>query len=166
MRPPTKATLTTVFSDVLANLAFMFSDGSQAEPLPGTRWLETSIAYRGPVVGTLTFHCTTEFGELLAANLLGVDAADHAARARTQDAVKEFMNIVCGQFITALHGTEHIFDLSIPQTRELDETPHLVTADTAHVSTLTVEGHRVQLTYTPGEYPDGLCATGEEIVGA
>ena len=39
-------TLTTILSEVLANLAFMFTDDESAEPAPDDRWLETTIRPR------------------------------------------------------------------------------------------------------------------------
>ena len=39
------------------------------------------------------------------------------------DALREFMNVVCGQFITACHGTDRVFNLSIPTAVECAESP-------------------------------------------
>ena len=151
MQPLTTATLTTVFSDVLGNLAFMFTDEDQVDSSPAATWLETTISYHGPATGTLRLQCTSEFGILLAANLRGIEPEDDDAESKAQDAVKEFMNIVCGQFITEMHGNEHVFDLAIPQSRELTETSDFISDDDSLVSTLTVEGHCVQLAYAPGD---------------
>ena len=154
MIPLTTATLTTVFSDVLANLAFMFTDGDQTDPSPEATWLETTIGYHGPATGRLRLQCTSEFGVLLAANLLGIDSKDEDAQLKTQDAVKEFMNIVCGQFVTEVHGTDDVFDLTIPATRTLGRMPDFLSCDDEWASILTVEGHCIQLTYAPGQSAD------------
>lgn len=142
-------TLTTIFSDVLANLAFMFNDDEPSEPAGGEVWMETTISYHGSESGSLRLSCPTEFAALLAANLLGIDPQDRDAETKAEDAVKEFMNIVCGQLITTWYGSEQVFDLTIPQTRMLMETPNFsasVEADTTHLS---VEGHQVLLVHTP-----------------
>ena len=60
------------------------------------------------------------------------------------------MNIVCGQLITAVHGTEAVFDLTIPELRELAETPSFPADCGPHSSTLFVEGQRLHLRYEPG----------------
>lgn len=151
MQEQQAATLKTTFSEVLANLAFMFADEDMAEGSSEGRWLETTITYRGPAAGTLRFRCTSAFSVMLAANLLGSDPADEDADAQGRDAVKEFMNIVCGQFVTDRHGTEHVFNLSIPEIEELAQAPTLGDGDDPDVSMLTVEGHAVQLCYSPGE---------------
>ncbi|HVP10959.1 MAG TPA: chemotaxis protein CheX [Phycisphaerae bacterium] len=149
MQQQTSATLTTIFSEVLANLAFMFTDEEQVNPSSTDAWLETVISYQGPVNGTLRFRCTTDFSVLLASNLLGVDLRDAEAGAKARDAVKEFMNIVCGQFVTALHGSESIFNLTIPEITELAETPDLRADNGVDSSTLSVDGFLVQLSYLP-----------------
>lgn len=150
MMPQQKiATLRGIFSEVLADLAFMFSDEAQAEPGPGAVWLETTISYCGRLGGTLRLWCTRDFSSLLAANLLGIDPEEQDAQADAEDAVKEFMNIVCGQLVTAVHGSEEVFHLTIPQIRELPGCPDLSGDDRAEASTLVVEGHPVQLAYIP-----------------
>lgn len=152
MQEQKTATLTTTFSEVLANLAFMFTDEEPEEPSGDDLWLEALITYQGPVNGTLRFRCTRDFSRHLAANLLGLDAAEEITESQANDVAKEFLNIVCGQFVTATHGTEDVFDLTIPEIRELAEMPDL--SDTneveGEVATMFVEGHPVQLAYTPG----------------
>lgn len=143
------ATLTTIFSEVLANLAFMFTDDEPSVISSGEVWIETTIGYCGPAQGTLTLLCTRDFARLLAANLLGIDPEDEAADAKAHDAAKEFMNIVCGQLVTTLHGTQHVFDISIPIARELPTCPEPPPEGGPETCTLSVEGHRVHLAYMP-----------------
>jgi chemotaxis protein CheY-P-specific phosphatase CheC len=144
------ATLATIFSEVLANLAFMFSDDHQGEPDPQAQWLRTTIGYEGPNhTGTLCFTCPDGFAALLAANLLGVDPLDAKAENTACDAVKEFMNIVCGQFVTAQFGTEDVFNLTIPNVTVLDEPPSFDESGSGDISVLSVEGHLVQFEYLP-----------------
>ncbi|HOA74617.1 MAG TPA: chemotaxis protein CheX [Phycisphaerae bacterium] len=149
MELTTTRTLTAIFSEVLANLAFLFTDDEETEPALGEVWLETSISYHGPVSGTLRFRCTRSFCELLAANLLGIDPDDEAAARQSEDAVREFMNIVCGQFVTSMHGSDDVYNLSIPHTVELPETPDLADDGGKTSSTLSVDHHVVQLIYEP-----------------
>ena len=148
------ATLTTIFSDVLADLAFMFNDDSDEVQFSSEElWLESSISYLGGTTGTLRLRCTRTFSVSLAANLLGVDPADNDAESKADDAVKEFMNIVCGQLITALHGTEQVFDLTIPEIHVLPEMPCLEDDGTEETVAITVEGQQLQLAYLPGDGP-------------
>ena len=150
MQEQQSATLRTIFSEVLANLAFMFDDDELAEVTSGEQWLETEISYEGPSRGALRLRCTREFAQLLAGNLLGIDPQDQEDDEVGEDAVKEFMNIVCGQLVTALHGTEDIFNLTIPEIRQLSETPDFDHDSALETISLSVESHRVELSYSPG----------------
>lgn len=143
------ATLKAIFSDVLANLAFMFTDEDIIEPDPGHVWLETTITYQGPKEGTLRFRCPRDFASLLAANLLGIDPEDQDAATQCEDAVKEFMNIVCGQLVTALHGEDDVYNLSIPRTVELYETPDLSDDGGVNMYTVSIDGKPIQMIYEP-----------------
>lgn len=141
------ATLATIFSEVLANLAFMFTEEPTDEGDLSTTWLETAISYDGPHRGTLRFRCTREFTVHLAANLLGADPNASEAEDGAADAVKELLNILCGQFVTSVHGTGEIYDLSIPEITEMSEIPDMGLVDTPKMCTLGVDGYRVQLVY-------------------
>lgn len=147
MQQTKTVTLATIFSEVLANLAFMFGDEEMAESSVGETWLETTISYQGPESGTLRFRCTPAFTRLLASNLLGVDPEADDVESKACDAVKEFMNIVCGQMVTALHGDEDVFNLTIPELCEMAEPPDLDIGSSDQVACLSIEGHRVQLCY-------------------
>lgn len=149
------ATATTIFSEVLANLAFMFVEDDAPAVAPEDRWMETTIGYHGSACGSLRFLCTEGFARLLAANLLAIDPSDPAAGARAGDAAKEFMNIVCGQLVTTLHGSDKVFDITIPESRLLDSAPDLDAVGTLDHCTFSVEGYPVQLTYTPDQRPAG-----------
>jgi chemotaxis protein CheY-P-specific phosphatase CheC len=142
-------TLNSIFSEVLQNLAFMFHDEDEAEIAPGEVWLETVIRYRGPQDGTLRLRCTRDFAVLLAANLLGTDPESADSLGRAGDAVKEFMNILCGQYVTARHGVEDVFDLTIPEIEELTETPDFTPGPEEEAAGVSVQGHRVQVLYRP-----------------
>lgn len=144
-------TLTAIFSDVLADLAFMFTDDDPSDTEPGEVWLETIISYRGPVVGTLKFRCTRGFSLLLAANLLGIDAHETTDPLQCEDAVKEFMNIVCGHFVTISYGSDDVFNLSIPHIAELPQAPDLQEADEERSATLSVDQYRLQLIHQTEE---------------
>lgn len=147
MQQQTTVSLMTVFSEVLADLAFMFTDEEVDGASASGSWLETVITYRGPKSGTLKLRCPKRFAALLASNLLGTDASSSKAENEGEDAVKEFMNIVCGQLVTSLYGTEHVFNLSIPAVVELPDAPDLTPLSTDECATLSVDGHTVQLSH-------------------
>ncbi len=148
--PPQQTTnLTEIFSDVLADLAFMMIDDEQLDPPSDTEILETRIEYSGPNRGALKLYCTREFSRTLAGNLLGIDTNDPDVEARAEDAVKEFMNIICGQTVTRLFGTEDVYDLSIPQVDVTFLTSDNSRNDSPDVANLNIEGEWIQLRHDP-----------------
>ena len=149
MQQQKTATLATIFSEILADLAFMFSEEDDTHLLPGDEWLETSINYKGTVSGTLRFWCSRSFSVILASNLLGIDPEDEDASSQARDAAKEFMNIICGQFVTAVHGTDSVYELSIPQIEELSETPGCSTTQDSEVAAFIVDGEQIRLSHMP-----------------
>ncbi len=144
------STLTTVLSDVLANLAFMFTDDGEFEAPVGERWLETSIGYDGPVSGTLQLNCTEPFAVQMAGNLLGMDSDGELTEQESMDAIKEFMNVLCGQYVTAAYGTEDVFNLTIPEVLELPSTPCLDSPEgySEDSALLSVDGQWIQVVHT------------------
>lgn len=142
--------LVQTFSDVLANLAFMLTADQGDAPPPDTRWLITRISYQGPCSGEVTLRCPEGFAGVLASNLLGIEPNDPEAHAKSHDAMKELMNVLCGQIVTSLHGTESIFSLSIPELQVLDADQLPAPPQDAQTASVFVEGYPVTLFYRAG----------------
>ena len=123
VKTATNQDLTMLVSEVLGNLAFMVSDDEPVQLPPGAVWLQCEINYQGPVGGTMCCWCTRDFAIQLAANLLGIEPDEGDAHASAEDACREFLNVLCGQLITAWHGSEAVFNVSIPTVKECLETP-------------------------------------------
>lgn len=150
MQDQKTTTLVTVLSEVLANLAFMFSDDGELDPPSDERWLETLISYEGSASGSLRLTCTRTFATQLAANLLGIESGEETTQKESIDAVKEFMNVICGQYVTAAYGNEDVFNLSIPEVLDLPTTPVLGDPDveSEDMTHLSVDGQWLQLRHT------------------
>jgi hypothetical protein len=148
-KPPTTNApdLTTVLSDVLGDLAFMIADDEAAEPATGRVWLRGEIAYHGPDSGSLRLWSTRSFASRLAANLLGLEPEDGSAQVGAEDAVREFMNVFCGQLVTAWYGRGPVFNLSIAEVTEQVEPPDIEAVDERSRVQLSVEGEPVFCTH-------------------
>lgn len=121
----TSTTLTSVVSRILGDFAFMVVSEELDSMPTAPEWLEGTMSYRGPMQGSLNCWCTRPFALELAANLLGVDPSDGNAVVETQDALREFMNVLCGNLMTERYGAEAVFDLSIPDVQETLSSPVL-----------------------------------------
>jgi hypothetical protein len=147
-QPPTSVTtdLKTVVTDVLGDLAFMVTDDEAPDLRAGAVWMQARITYFGPASGTLSCWCTRDLATQLAANLLGIEPEEGQALTAADDALREFMNVLCGQLVTSWHGTEAVFNLSIPDVSECDETPQMDPAAEASCQ-ISIDGEPLYCTY-------------------
>ena len=140
--PPAAATpdLKTLVASVLEDLASLLADEQPAQTSVDTRWLEAEVTYEGTARGVLRCWCTHGLAEKLAANLLAVEPDEDAARAGAGDALREFLNVLCGQLVTSWHGPRGIYNLSIPTVRPCTEAPAAHATATNGLCRLSVEG--------------------------
>ena len=115
--------LTRVFCDVLEKMAFMFGDPAEPEEMPESvpEPLVASISFEGPVKGALHLAVSRSMSIEIAANSLGMDPEDPEVASKGEDALKELLNVVCGNVLTELAGEEPVFDLSIPELKAVDQ---------------------------------------------
>lgn len=116
------AALSKVFTDVLEQLAFMFADPPEDELPPAEAGLaRASMTFQGPFSGALTLTVPRDMAPVLAANVLGLEPDDELVLQAPYDALKELLNVTCGNVLTTIAGDEPIFDLSVPTIEELPE---------------------------------------------
>ena len=112
--------LAQALSEVFEVQAFMFTEEvepSEIESPEGALW-KTSIYFSGCDSGVMELTFPDDLAVELAANTLGVEAEE--VRTETaQDALKEFANVVCGQFLTRQYGNRQVFKLSMPNIESL-----------------------------------------------
>ncbi|MBN1344757.1 MAG: chemotaxis protein CheX [Phycisphaerae bacterium] len=147
MNKTTSPTLPKIFSNILSDMAFMFV-AEPDETAPAAKFtLKTRIGYSGPKSGTLELRCGGRFAAALAANLLGVEPNDSAADQGRLDALKELMNVVCGNFVTELYGADDLFELTIPEvTPVLPDEPDEPDAD-AEIHRFVAEDVLIELSH-------------------
>lgn len=102
--------------------------------------MQGEIAYRGPLAGRLQCWCTRGLATKLAANLLALEPDEGEAQVGADDALREFMNVLCGQLVTRWYGSEAVFNLSIPVVHECMGAPESPTAEPGQVCQFSIEG--------------------------
>jgi CheY-specific phosphatase CheX len=115
-----------VFCRVMESLAFYFMDPvdsqlANMEDEIQTPYLCVSMRFEGPHGGLFDLYIPKGMMQTISANMLGVDESDATAISQQQDAVCELLNVICGQTITEIWGTNQIFDLRIPEIRSVDQ---------------------------------------------
>ena len=118
-----RATIIAVFSDVMEQMAFMFAEAAEEEEAPSmgdTGLVQAVMGFEGPFHGTLELVVPRAICEELAANVLGLEPDDEMVTHAPFDALKELLNITCGNLLTALAGETPVFDLTIPEVKQLE----------------------------------------------
>ncbi len=115
----TKNALEQIAARVLEDTAFVFALPRE-EPVAEGAWtpLGIGLQFRGPVNGRCELWAQRELGMLISANMLGMDEDSPDANAACVDALKEALNIFCGNLLTEIAGEEPVFDLTPPGTLE------------------------------------------------
>jgi CheY-specific phosphatase CheX len=125
MQLETQKPIIDVFCRVMESLAFYFVDpvdkidvDVEALDMP---YRQLSMRFEGPHIGSLVLYIPQSMTSVIWANMLGVDESEATDQAQQNDAICELLNVICGQALTELWGTEPVFDLHVPQMQDLDQ---------------------------------------------
>jgi two-component system chemotaxis response regulator CheY len=96
--------------------------------------LHAHIGFAGEVSGEIGLLFDPALATLLAARILGIESGDQLLEDMIEDAIKELLNVVCGQFLTMSFGetpvfsltVPHVFTLGAPACRALLKGPHVI----------------------------------------
>lgn len=115
-----KELLNQSVADVLERFAFMFVEpaGSDDVPTPVEAFREAALSFTGPWKGRVVLAATEPFCIQLAANVLGLEEGNITDEAGN-DALKELLNVIVGEYLEKSAGREPVFDLSIPEIARL-----------------------------------------------
>lgn len=109
---PTEQILTQVVEDTFASMAFMFPGG---EPdAPGGESAVITVAFAGPERGWLEMAMPKAMLEPLAVNMLGLDESEGATPDQKADAVKEILNVICGNLLPLIDDPKAVYNVSPP----------------------------------------------------
>jgi CheY-specific phosphatase CheX len=155
MNAAISARLAEVATDTLERLAFLFAspavDASAAEAAA----METvRVDFNGGFTGGLELSLSASVLAELAANMLGADEGQALSADEQRDALKELVNIVCGNLLPAIAGRAEEFAIGTPYPAAADghgwETP-------VAVSHLVLEKGVCRLRMrVDGQLPEGL----------
>ena len=104
--------LVNVTARTVEALALMFlvpADESSPDVGPAS---SVKVSFTGPACGSLTLSVSPRVAQALAGNMLGLD--DSASEDSAQDALNELGNVICGNLLPAVFGTEPVFRVEAP----------------------------------------------------
>lgn len=109
--------LLEVAGQTLEQLAFIFSFPDDMDP--DAIWEEEAtgchVTYRGPSQGDLLLIISNAAMPELASNMLGMDEEETPPEDQQKDALKEALNVICGNLLPKIGGSEAVFDIQAPE---------------------------------------------------
>lgn len=137
-----QAQIRASFLDTIERMAFMFGEAADSPEIPPeSDILHCAMTFKGQRNGGVAIAMPAELCAELASNLLGADPGEVEDPAQNEDALKELLNVVCGQLLTALEGDVADFRLSIPAIVEADDE----TVAAYDAFDFQVDGHPIKL---------------------
>ena len=107
--------LTIVANETLERLAFIFAFADNERVIDGPAPAMTGrVDFKGSFSGVLIMRISQGTLAELAANMLGLDDDCEISEAEQQDAFKEMLNVICGNFLPALAGDQMEFHIGPP----------------------------------------------------
>lgn len=132
--------LRMLVADIFGDLAFLVAEDDPGAANTMNRWLHGSVMYRGPFTGRLECWTTPAFARGLAVNMLGIDATEEPAAGASEDALRELLNVLCGNLVTRRFGRDSVFDLGMPDVVAADQAPPTCQSDDALGCLVYVDG--------------------------
>ncbi len=109
-----------VIIETLEQLAYVFSSPEDEMDLLTPDSMAVTVDFSGPFSGQLTMKTTTLVVLELTANMLGIDEEEITLEQQS-DALKETVNILCGNLLPAIAGDQDIFNINAPKIIDSEE---------------------------------------------
>jgi chemotaxis protein CheY-P-specific phosphatase CheC len=109
--------LMEIAGETLEQLAFIFSfpDDMDPESIWEEDVIACRVAFNGPFSGGVLLIISAAALPELAANMLGLDEEDPPPEDQQKDALRETLNVICGNLLPRIGGVEAVFDIQAPE---------------------------------------------------
>ncbi|MHC4715583.1 MAG: chemotaxis protein CheX [Planctomycetota bacterium] len=150
-------TLCYVAEEQFESLAFMFpvpEDPDTPETV-AEEWTTVRVGFAGPFGGQLHLAVPSRMLPILGANMLGMD--DGAPSPDQQvDALKEMINVVCGNLLPTIAGAEAVFNVEAPELVGAGPSPQVPLEPPPAAATRVIldEGAAELCLFVDGRVPD------------
>ena len=137
-----KELLERIVASVLEDSAFVFAMPMDEAPPELASWnaVGVRLKFQGHFSGYCELWAPFEVAKILSSNMLGMDDDCPDAQEMCFDALKESLNIICGNMLTEVAGEEPVFNLGTPTTLSRPEP-------------LTEEGTSAETWFDADEHP-------------
>jgi CheY-specific phosphatase CheX len=108
--------LVGIASETFEGLAFMFGFPEDIENAVSDESMIVKAGFQGAFSGQLVMAVTRQTVRELTANMLGLDDEEEGIGLDDQaDALKETINVICGNLLPAIGGKDAVFDIHSPE---------------------------------------------------
>lgn len=136
--------------DAAMTMAFVSLEPSAEAPACGGM-VVARIGLTGLPYTAVELMAPRELGALIAGNMLGCDPSDEMAATRAVDALRELLNVTCGQLLQHPHLARLGGEMGIPQVQMLSDADAVRQwLDAAGYQAFNAEGHLVAIRLTGG----------------
>jgi chemotaxis protein CheY-P-specific phosphatase CheC len=106
---------------VLETMVFMITDELEDDELDtgAQDMLRAEMQFSGAHSGKAVLAAQSDLCAEIAENMLGIDEED-LNESSLEDALREILNMTCGQYLTSRWGEEEVFDLTVPNVVKID----------------------------------------------
>ena len=101
-------------ADTMEKLAFIFTYPGEDVGDLDSDGVSARVDFTGVFAGSMVIRIAPAALPELTANMLGLDDGEPVAVAQQHDALKEALNIICGNVLPAIAGKTAVFDLDPP----------------------------------------------------
>ena len=115
MKEPLNKMLSQTAIETFEKLAFLFAfpeEEGYGEEMGSM--VSAGVVFSGPFSGSLVIAVSVTVLPELAANMLGIDEGIDISLDQQHDALKESLNVICGNLLPAIAGREPIFNMEMP----------------------------------------------------
>lgn len=144
----TKKALAETSMKIFEEAAFALIDTMDSgEERPVEERLVAGVQFSGPRTGELMMSIPSSLAAVFAENMLGADPGDPEANSKGVDAMKELLNMICGNLLPVLFGTDMEFKIEAPGIRSIEEFEADWNNPANALCSLIVEDRDVQLAF-------------------
>jgi CheY-specific phosphatase CheX len=152
--------LAGIAAETFEGLAFMFGFPEEDENADsGESVVVTRVGFHGPFSGNMIMTVTQQTVKELTENMLGLDEDDAEISPDDQaDALKETVNVICGNLLPAIAGKDAVFDIQPPEilvdASSVEKTTH---GEPVSVAKISIDDEPCHLSlYIDGQNPEAF----------
>ncbi len=129
---------------VIEKMVFMITDALDDDELDtgAVDLLRAEMEFSGSRSGKAVLAAQSDLCAEIAENILGIDH-DDVDQSSLEDALREILNMTCGQYLTSRWGEEQVFDLTVPGVTTIDTEQWTELAQDEQSVVIDAEGYQM-----------------------